>query len=87
MDKYSGCNIVESTVKSVDKPSPQKPKRKSKLWLVRWGISAALVGAIVFLHFAPFAVDSVRDAARKIFGYDMFGRTVGTSVFTDSEEA
>ena len=82
MDKYSGCNKVESKVTEVER---EKPKRKKprRTFFLRLCIAAAAVGVILALHYLPIAaLSSARSALREVFCYDMFGRTqFGTSVF------
>ena len=77
--KYDGCNIVESVVTAKESRKPEAKKNKSRVggFIVRLTIAAAVIGLIVIMHFFPEApvVGSVANILRKVFCYDMFGRT------------
>ncbi len=80
MDKYTGCNVVESVVTRM----PQikvKRKRKWRGFFVRLAVAAAVVGAFCMFAYAPIpGMKAARSAAARVFCYDVFGRTgFGTS--------
>ena len=75
MDKYSGCNVVESVVKSEKKGAVKVKKKHGSALLIRLAVAAALVGVICFVAYAPLSFLSVvRDALKSVFCYDVFGR-------------
>ncbi|MCH5163349.1 MAG: hypothetical protein J1G38_07715 [Clostridiales bacterium] len=80
MDKYSGCNIVESVVTRMT-PVKVKKKRSFLGAIVRLTAAAAIVGVICFIAYAPFPwLKSAREGAKRVFCYDVFGREdFGTS--------
>lgn len=77
MDKYSGCNIVESVITTPPKPSSKvKPRRALFGFAVRLAVATAAVAvlcAVKYVHIAPFS--TVGEILRDIFCYDVFGRT------------
>lgn len=81
-EKYNGCNVVESVVTQVEprKKSSAKPR---SAFFIRFITAAAIVGAILALHYLPIAaLGGVRDALKQVFCYDMFGRSgIGSSAF------
>lgn len=82
MDKYYGCNIVESTVKKIPRSAPVKPKKRWRAFLVKLFISLAIIGVIAAVRYAPVAwLDPVRSVLRSVLCYDAFGRTAGGSAF------
>lgn len=78
MDKYSGCNIVESVVKSTRADYAKKKPEHSRLksFILRAVLAGIAVGFIAALHFFPdvAAFSAVRDVLRNVFCYDVFGR-------------
>ncbi len=72
MDKYDGCNVVETSVTAPEKPKTKKPRAVRRL-IVKLAVAAALIGFICAVHFIP-ALDGVRSALRAVFLYDVFGR-------------
>ncbi len=88
MDKYSGCNVVDSVVTAVEKEKRDKPKKRCVGFFVRTAVAAAAVGMLLAVHFAPIPYkDDIKGALRGVFFYDAFGRTdFGTSVFFDADE-
>lgn len=83
MEKYFGCNIVDSVV-TVPENKPVK-KRGKKSAIARWIISFLCVGAIFGAAYLPFAeIEPVKQTMRSVFFYDVFGREdIGQSVFSD----
>lgn len=83
MDKYSGCNIVESVVTPAQKPKAEYRRKKSGHFFARIVVAVCAVGVILALHYAPIpALSGVRSVLHDVFCYDIFGRTeFGTSVF------
>ncbi|MCH5165813.1 MAG: hypothetical protein J1G01_05375 [Clostridiales bacterium] len=81
-NKYSGCNIVESVVTRVERKKTEKPGKSRGTFFARLTVAAAIVGAILALHFLPIpGLSSVKSTLRDVFCYDFFGRTeFGTSV-------
>lgn len=74
MDKYDGCNKVESVV-SVSEKKGVRRGRKS-YFLIKTAICLLLVGLICLFSFAPVpAFAPVKDVLRSVFCYDFFGRT------------
>lgn len=74
MDKYDGCNKVESVV-SVTPKQRVKSGRKS-FFLIKTAICAVVIGLICLFAFAPVpAFAPVKDVLRSVFCYDFFGRT------------
>ena len=77
-EKYSGCNIVESTVteKTVQHVKTPKPSRL-KSFFIRLAVSAALVAAIVAVHYLPQtpAFSGIKSVAGGAFKYDVFGNS------------
>ncbi|MCM1368528.1 MAG: hypothetical protein NC184_06955 [Roseburia sp.] len=77
MDKYSGCNIVESVVTTPPKPPAKaKPRRAFFGFAVRLAVAGVVIAALCavkFVHVAPFS--TVGEILRDIFCYDVFGRT------------
>ena len=80
MDKYAGCNIVESVVTAVPR-AEVKSKRKTYA-VLRIITAAVIIGLILAVRYIdlPFFA-AVRDALHTVFCYDAFGREVGTSAF------
>ncbi len=73
MDKYDGCNKVE-TVVSVSEKRRVKRSRKS-YFLIKTGICAVVIGLICLFGLAPVpAFAPVKDVLRSVFCYDFFGR-------------
>lgn len=83
MDKYSGCNIVESVVSNIEHPRKEKKRNSHKAFFIRLILAIAAVGVILFLHYVPIAAfEGVKAVLHDVFCYDLFGRTsFGTSVF------
>lgn len=83
MDKYSGCNIVESVVTPVQKPRAERAKKQRTHWFSRLALALCAVGMILVLHYVPIpALAGVKSVLHDVFCYDIFGRTeFGTSVF------
>ena len=84
MDKYNGCNKVQSEVST-----PQKPKKKRMGWrgfLIRLAISVVVVAFFLCVRFIPLpAFESVRNVLHAIFCFDFFGRTsFGSGMFFGS---
>lgn len=88
MDKYSGCNVVDSVVTAVEKQKRDKPKRRWVGAIARTAVAAAAVGLLLAVHYAPLPYkDDIKSALRGVFFYDAFGRTeFGTSAFFDADE-
>ncbi|MBD5132237.1 MAG: hypothetical protein HDT28_06615 [Clostridiales bacterium] len=85
MDKYSGCNVVESKVTTKPTVERKKTKKDRPLigFLIRLLVAGAIVGGIVALHYVdlPF-LGAVRTALEKVFCYDVFGRSgFGSSAY------
>ncbi len=82
-EKYSGCNVVESVVKQVDRPIPKSEKRTIRAFLLRFCIAALAIGIICAVHYVPLeAFEGVRSALKQVFCYDIFGRSgIGSSAF------
>lgn len=74
MDKYSGCNIVDSVVTAPPKPVKKVKKRGLASFLLRVAIAAAAVGSMCVLRYGGTTVQPVRDVMRDVFCYDVFGR-------------
>lgn len=73
MDKYSGCNVVESVVSPAPKAEVKKPKSTLGIKII---ISFAAVGLIALIAFAPIpGMEVVRSAVKTIMCYDLFGRS------------
>ncbi len=87
MDKYTGCNIVESAVTEIPRKKCARSVKPRKTFWARLLCAAAAVGAIVALHYLPIAVlDPVKSALHDVFCYDVFGRSdFGTSSFFSAE--
>ncbi len=85
MDKYSGCNKVESTVTAVERQKNERVKRSHGPFFARLGVAAIAVGFILAVHFLPFGImKEVKGVMRDVFCYDVFGRNdFGSSVFFD----
>ena len=83
MDKYYGCNIVESVVTPAQKPKQTQRKDKPRRLFARIAVAVCAIGIILALHYAPIpALASVKNVLHDVFCYDIFGRTeFGTSVF------
>lgn len=84
-EKYSGCNVVETTV--TQKRAQPTKKRKTFFW-VRLGIAAALTAGIVGLRYihSPTGL-TVRAAVKSVVCYDVFGRTdIGCSAYFDEKK-
>lgn len=84
MDKYYGCNIVESVVTDLPSSGQKKPapEKKIRYILLRWAAALCAVGFILTLSFADTpALDVVREAFKSVFCYDIFSRAVGSSAF------
>ncbi len=88
MDKYSGCNVVDSVVTAVEREKREKPKRRFGGFLMRTAVAATAVGLLLALHYAPLPYkDDITGALRGVFFYDAFGRTeFGTSAFFEPNE-
>lgn len=73
MDKYSGCNVVESVVT----PAPKaKVKRRGSALAIKIVISCVVVGLLAFVAFAPIqGLQVVKDALKTVLCYDLFGRS------------
>ncbi len=84
MEKYSGCNIVESVVARAEKPKAKVAKAGRFGIFVRWIIAAVTVGIICMFAFSPIpAFSAARSALSRVFCYDVFGRSeFGGSVFS-----
>ena len=77
MDKYSGCNVVDSAVYA-QKKAPPKKSAAITCFLIRLIVAAALIGMVCAIKYmpdgvAPF-VPKVREIASQVFCYDVFGR-------------
>lgn len=74
MDKYEGCNKVESAVSAA-----QKPKKKRMGWrafCIKLGIAAFIVAVFLCVRYLPFSwLAPVRQVLHDIFCFDFFGRT------------
>lgn len=83
MDKYSGCNIVESVVTPAQKPRAERKKKPHSHLFLRFALAVCAVGIILALHYAPIpALAGVKSVLHDVFCYDVFGRSeFGTSVF------
>lgn len=80
MDKYHGCNIVESTVKKVTPPPPVKRDKPLKGLLVRLALAAGIILVICAVRYAPVEwLKPVREALHAVFCYDAFGRFAGAA--------
>ncbi|MCH5351538.1 MAG: hypothetical protein J1F39_06200 [Clostridiales bacterium] len=74
MDKYDGCNKVESVVTVARKTSVKKGGKG--YFLIKTAICLGLIGLICLFSFAPVpAFAAVKDVLRSVFCYDFFGRT------------
>lgn len=74
MDKYSGCNKVESVVSAA--PKANVKRLNGRATVIRVIVSCVIIGAILLVAFAPIDfLIPVRDALRSVFCYDMFGRS------------
>lgn len=80
MDKYTGCNIVESVVTPIERAAP---KRKAKSYiLLRLLAAAVIIGVILAVRYIDVPwLAAVRDGLKAVFCYDVFGRTAGSSAF------
>lgn len=80
MDKYDGCNIVESVV-TVRRNDKKVKKRSFKGAIIRLAVAAAIVGVMCFFAYVPIPALSVaRESVKRVFCYDVFGRDgFGTS--------
>ena len=74
MDKYSGCNKVESVSYAPQKQKAQKVKRSRGTLLARLAVALALVGVICAVAYLP-ALSAVRETLKTVICYDMFGHT------------
>lgn len=83
MDKYSGCNIVESVVSNIERPRKEKKHNSRNTFFIRLCLAIVAVGVILFIHYVPIAaLEGVKAVLHDVFCYDLFGRTsFGTSVF------
>lgn len=80
MDKYSGCNIVESVVTPVKRDAPKK--RASTYFIVRMVIAVVIVGFILAVHYLNLPwLEPVKKALHAVFCFDAFGREAGASAF------
>ncbi|MCX4313404.1 MAG: hypothetical protein OSJ83_06030 [Clostridia bacterium] len=78
MDKYHGCNIVESTVKRVTPPSPVKREKPWRGILIKLALAACIILVICAVRYLPAEwLDPVREVLHSVFCYDAFGRKVG----------
>ena len=79
MDKYSGCNIVESVVTRQTQAKVKKHRLRGAF--IRLFVAAAIVGVMCFFAYAPIpGLKTARDGMKRVFCYDVFGRTeFGTS--------
>ena len=75
MDKYDGCNVVESVV--TRRYNNKKVKKRSfKGVLIRFAVAAAIVGVFCFFAYAPIpGLSAAREGAKRVFCYDVFGRS------------
>lgn len=75
MDKYSGCNIVD-TVVSESTGAVKVKKRVGRGLVIKLVTAAVVIGFFALIRFAPGEVFStMREALRCVFCYDFFGRT------------
>ena len=63
MDKYSGCNIVESVVAAAPVPHKEKKKRNVKGFFVRLAVAAVCVGVIAAVRFTMYSATTFSVAA------------------------
>ncbi len=76
MDKYSGCNIVESRVTVSEKPKNRITRRSRRGLIVRTAAAVAAVGIICAVVFVPLPFfEPIRQALKTVFCYDVFGRS------------
>ncbi len=77
MDKYSGCNIVDSAVYAQKKAPPKKSAAIAG-FLIRLIAAAVLIGMVCAIKYIPDGIASfmpkVREIASQVFCYDVFGR-------------
>ena len=78
MDKYSGCNRVESVSYTPQKQKTQKVKRNYRSFLARFAVACVLVAGVLAVVYIP-ALAPVRETLKNVICYDMFGREVGTT--------
>lgn len=79
MEKYDGCNVVDSVVSTPPKSETKVKDRKRSGVAIRWLIAVIAVGFFCVVKYAPFeALDSVREMLDTVFCYDVFGRTAET---------
>lgn len=78
MDKYSGCNVVDSAVYAQKSAPPQKSAGYVG-FLARLIVAAVLIGAVCAVRYIPESVLSfapkLREVFSQVFCYDVFGRT------------
>ncbi len=75
MDKYSGCNIVDSVVTAPPKPVKTVKRRGLASFLARAAVAAVAVGFMCLLRYGGIAaMQPVRDVAHDVLCYDVFGR-------------
>lgn len=75
MDKYAGCNVVESVVKSGKSVEIKTKKRRYVGIVVRFAVAAVIIGIICLAAYAPLPfLSEVRDVLKSVFCYDVFGR-------------
>ena len=72
MDKYNGCNKVESVIYTPKKPEVKKAKRSHHFLFARLCIAFVLVAGIVAAVYMP-ALSPYRAAVKRVVCYDMFG--------------
>ncbi len=72
MDKYSGCNKVESISYIPQKPKAQKTKRSYRSFFVRLAVAGFLVACICAVVYMP-VLAPYREAVKSVLCYDMFG--------------
>ncbi|MCH5161247.1 MAG: hypothetical protein J1G04_04370 [Clostridiales bacterium] len=72
MDKYSGCNKVESVTYTPKKPETKKGKRSHGSFLVRLSVCCVLVAGIVAAAYIP-SLSPYKKTLKSVICYDMFG--------------
>ena len=77
MDKYSGCNVVDSAVYAQKKAPPKKSAAITG-FLIRLIAAASQIGMECASKYMPDgvapSVPKVRELASQVFRYDGFGR-------------
>lgn len=75
MDKYSGCNIVDSVVSSAPKSKKVRAGKPLTGFVIRVVIAAVAIGLMCAIKYAPVAwATSVKSVLHSVFCYDVFGR-------------